>query len=149
MKKLPIKIFYILGYLASYVYTLKLKSRISHLYDIMHTAYISRFLLSYGCNILIQRPIYLANPKNISIGNKSSIRKRVSIMCIKEYHGTKFTPQIIIGSNCDIGDDTNIQCCNKIILGNGVLIGRKVMINDTSHGIYAHPDGGNLSVVFL
>ena len=42
-----------------------------------------------------------------------------------------------IGRNCNIGDDSNIQCCNTVKIGEGDRLGRKVMINDTSHGTFS------------
>lgn len=44
-------------------------------------------------------------------------------------------PQIVIGDRCDFGYYNHITCCNKIIIGNGVLTGMHVIISDNNHGM--------------
>lgn len=70
----------------------------------------------------------------ISIGNNTIIGQRVLLQCWDKYEEVKFSPQIQIGDNCSIRDDGHITCANKIIIGNNVRIGPKVLITDNSHG---------------
>lgn len=48
--------------------------------------------------------------------------------------GGKHIPEIIIGSNCSIGEYNNITSTNQIIIGDNLLTGRWVTITDNSHG---------------
>lgn len=41
---------------------------------------------------------------------------------------------MIIGDNCNFGEFNHITCLNRIIIGNGVLTGRFVLITENSHG---------------
>ena len=45
-----------------------------------------------------------------------------------------FSPEIIIGDNCSIGSQSHITAINKIVIGNNVLTGPRVLITDNSHG---------------
>ena len=82
--------------------------------------------------VYIQSHVRFHHPEFISICDGSVIGCR-ALVCAHPSSKSK-QPLIEIGHNCNIGDDCNIQCCNHIKFGNGVLLGRKVMINDTSHG---------------
>lgn len=50
------------------------------------------------------------------------------------YGSETFRPQIIIGNNVSIGDDSHITAINRIEIGNNVLTGKKITITDNSHG---------------
>ena len=50
------------------------------------------------------------------------------------YEGVHFNPQITIGNNSSIGDDSHITAINKIMIGNNVRSGKKILITDNSHG---------------
>ena len=45
-----------------------------------------------------------------------------------------FSPEIIIGDNCSIGAQSHITAINKIVIGNNVLTGPRVLITDNAHG---------------
>lgn len=57
-----------------------------------------------------------------------------------KYKGFDYTPIIEIGDNCQFGPYTHITCCNKIIIGNGVLTGSNVIISDNNHGSLTKED---------
>lgn len=42
--------------------------------------------------------------------------------------------RIIIGNNCAIGDNSHITAFNDITIGNNVLMGKRILITDNSHG---------------
>jgi acetyltransferase-like isoleucine patch superfamily enzyme len=50
------------------------------------------------------------------------------------YIGGNNTPEITLGDGVSIGDESQVTAINKIIIGNGVLTGKKVLITDNSHG---------------
>ena len=56
--------------------------------------------------------------------------------CRFEVNGKHKGKRLIIGENVNIGDDVSIRCADKIVIGNHVLMGSKVLIIDNSHGIY-------------
>lgn len=45
--------------------------------------------------------------------------------------------RIIFGENVNIGDSVSIRCADRIVIGNNVLMGSRVLIIDNSHGSYS------------
>jgi len=78
--------------------------------------------------------MHLIGGKYISIGNKSDIGLRSVLTAWDSYGLDLFQPEIIIGSNVSIGDDSHISAINKIVIGDNVLTGKKITITDNSHG---------------
>lgn len=120
-----------IAFIWSYIYSLNFSDKLLNLHRILYSFWVSRFFKSIA-DVHFWLPVYLDHPSRISIGKGTNIGRRAMI-CV---HPTNDNPnaEIVIGERSFIGDDCNIQCCNSIYIGNGVLIGRKVMINDSSHG---------------
>ena len=81
----------------------------------------------------------LIGTKYISIGS-SKIGKDVILTAYDKASGYSFTPEIIIGDNCNIGEFCHITAIQSIVIGNGVLTGRWVTITDNSHGQTTYED---------
>ncbi len=81
---------------------------------------------------LIRFPIIIRGRKYINFGKKLTTGSR----CRIDVHGKHETKKIIFGENVNMGYDVRISCCQKITIGNNVLIGSKVLITDNSHGNY-------------
>ena len=69
----------------------------------------------------------------ISIG-KGTVIGRHSILTAWKTEGNEILPSISIGKNTNINDYNHISAINKIVIGDGVLTGRYVLIADNSHG---------------
>lgn len=76
----------------------------------------------------------LIGKKHIEIGHHTKIGKYAVLTAWNKVKDNLFTPSIVIGSSCNIGDYCHITCVNKIVIGDGVLTGRWVTITDNSHG---------------
>lgn len=89
-----------------------------------------------GKSIRIDKPCILQGEgiKNVYIGDSVWIQEHTIIGCWTEYGEKHFQPSISIGNNCNIGAYNHISACNKIEIGDGLLTGRFVVINDNSHG---------------
>ena len=70
----------------------------------------------------------------ISIGDDFSLGNYSRLTAWDTFHEQTFSPEIIIGNNCKIGQEAHITAINKISIGNNVLMGTKVLITDNSHG---------------
>ena len=70
----------------------------------------------------------------ICIGNDVVIGDNSILTAWDSFGEQHFLPEIIIGDNCDIGQQAHITAINKIIIGNNVLMGTKVLITDNAHG---------------
>lgn len=58
---------------------------------------------------------------------------------IREYNGETFEPLLIIGNNVSVSAWCHITVTNHVEIGDGVLIGSKVLITDHNHGQYGGP----------
>lgn len=66
-----------------------------------------------------------------TIGNNSSIMSNCVIECCPN---AGLQPELIIGDNVSIGEYCHITCADRVVIGNGVLTGRFVLITDNGHG---------------
>jgi acetyltransferase-like isoleucine patch superfamily enzyme len=83
---------------------------------------------------MIHYPVCLLGCKYISIGEKVGIGTRSVITAWDNYEGDTFSPEITIGNNVWIGDESHITVINSVKIGNNVLMGKKITITDNSHG---------------
>jgi len=102
--------------------------------DKIYSFWIGNNIRVLGKNSLIMKDCYLLGGKHIEIGNNSCIARHGVVTCWDNYMGELFKPTIKIGDNCSIGEYCHITSINSIIIGNGVLTGRRVTISDNSHG---------------
>lgn len=98
------------------------------------SCWISFELKSIGENSFIGSSINLRGGKFISIGSHSSLGKRGILTAWDSYFGDNFIPEITIGNHTSIGEDYHITAINKIIIGDNVLMGKKITITDNGHG---------------
>lgn len=136
MKKLVIHFVRIISRWCSLCYTYKVHLSIKHKKNRIYTLWISNFIGEVGKDVMIKKPCMLegGGSRNIRIGNKTVIQDFCVLGCWKRYHTQEFSPTISIGSNCNIGQYSQITACNHIKIGNGVLTGRFVLISDNAHG---------------
>lgn len=99
-----------------------------------YTEKYKRCFKSFGKNSIMGRPVLLQGTDAISIGDGCSIKEDVSIRCYTDIKLNSLSPEILIGNGVGIGANSNISCSNKIVIGDGVRIGRMVFITDNSHG---------------
>ena len=81
---------------------------------------------------LIRFPIIIRGKKWIDFGKNLTTGRR----CRIEVNGVFEKPVLTFGENDNIGDDVRIAAAERIIIGNNVLMGSKVLIIDNSHGAY-------------
>lgn len=97
----------------------------------------------------------LVNPECISIGEETVFDRGLFLGAHNKYYCAinkaphdgelvginkqglniqQLTPELIIGSHCNIGAYNMITCTNKITIGDNLLTGKWVTITDNSHG---------------
>ena len=104
--------------------------------DKIYTLWMRRFLGHLGQHSILGRSTRLwgGGGKHIAIGDYTIIQRHSILGCWTSYHDQTFTPSITIGNNCNIGEYCHITAINKIVIGDGLLTGRFVLISDNSHG---------------
>lgn len=108
--------------------------------NILYTLWLKNFVGQIGNSSTIHYPCSLqgGGNKHILIGQHTCIQSHCILGCWNHYNAhsglQSFSPEIIIGNHCNIGEYTQITACNKISIGDGLLTGRYVYIGDNSHG---------------
>lgn len=103
--------------------------------NIFRTTWLKQFMSHVGRDSIIKTS-YVVGHRHIQIGDRCIIGRR-SILAVHT-HSENSTPILRIGNDVEIGDDNNISCVSPLVIADGVLTGRKVMINDTLHGEITH-----------
>lgn len=136
MKKVVKYLLQLLFHMLSKVYPYRLFQRILSLRDVLYTLWIRNFIGQVGKHSAIACPCSLQGEgqKRIAIGDYTSIQGHSVLGCWEKYGEQQFTPSIIIGNHCSIGEYNHITACNKITIGDGLLTGRFVYIGDNAHG---------------
>jgi len=131
-------IYNILGFLGkswTFLYSHKTSEKFELIKIILFSAWVSKEFKSFGKESRINSFSCLLGGKYISIGEKCFLGKRTALTAWDRHGHDKFTPQITIGNNVSIGDDSHITAINSIKIGSNVLMGKKITITDNAHGI--------------
>lgn len=121
----------------SHIYSYRCSEWIKRKRNWLYTLWISNFLGAVGKKCNFQYPLRLqgGGSKRIRIGACTKICS-YGVLGSWERHGKNelFEPEIIIGSDCNIGEYCHITAIKKITIGDGLLTGRFVYIGDNAHG---------------
>lgn len=83
-----------------------------------------------------ERP-YIRGIEYMQVGNNFRAGKHLWMEAIKEYGGMIYDPKIVIGDNVGLSDAVHIAATTSVVVGDGVLVGSRVLIIDHNHGIYS------------
>ena len=126
--------FQIMGWFFHFIYS----KRFSYLMYVGKREFITqlkkRSFKSFGKNTLLGSNSKIIKPKFMSIGNNSSICNGVELSCSEAVPSIGKLPEMSIGDNVSIGEYSHVTCTNTLIIGNGVLTGKRVLITDNAHG---------------
>lgn len=135
MRKIILTTLNVIASLLSALYSPQMHKKMVFLMDFFYTSWIKKSFKHFGKDSFVNRKIYLGGAQFISIGHRSVIHNETTLFACEKRGDQLFNPEITIGDDCSIGQFCNISCCNKIYVGNGVSLGRRVMLNDNSHGL--------------
>ena len=123
-------------WVVSKIYPYSISQRLHSVRDVLYTMWIKNFISQMGGHSRIAYPCSLQGDglKRIVIGDYTCIQSHSILGCWEKYGDQQFSPSIIIGNHCSIGEYNHITACNKITIGDGLLTGRFVYIGDNSHG---------------
>lgn len=104
--------------------------------------YAAKYCKQVGRKVHVSYNWKLVNPEFITIGNNFSAGTNLRLQVWTEYNKEKTTycrqagedPELIIGENVSFVSNCQISCVNKIIIGDGCLLGDNVFITDNFHG---------------
>lgn len=129
------KLLFSIGTLLGFVFPRHLYRYVYNAFSLFYTGCLSREFRLFGDSIIKFPVRSLVGAKYIAVGNGCKIGENVVLTAWDSYEGQCHTPSIKVGNDCSIGDDSHITCIRQIIIGDGVLTGKKVLITDNSHGL--------------
>lgn len=86
---------------------------------------------SFGEGSRLSSNMLLVHPEYVYVGKRCHFSPHV---IIEMNTIDEDIPILQIGDSCSFGEFTHITSCNNIIIGEGTLTGRFVLITDNSHG---------------
>lgn len=124
----------VLGYI-SFIFApplVSIKYSIYKLLEGFSTVRNKYYFNEFGKGSIIAPSCSFCHAENICVGKFTTFNK----FCILETTtiDSNLKPIVRIGDNCNFGDYTHITSANKIVIGDGLLTGRFVLISDNSHG---------------
>jgi len=134
IKRIFISIISYIGNVWSYAYSHDNNGKINFVKDLLYTAWISREFKCCGEGTIICPCRSIVGGKYISIGERCKIGLNTVLTAWSRHGCNKFSPQIVIGNDVAIGDDSHITAINRIDIGDNVLTGKKITITDNNHG---------------
>ena len=128
------KVIFLAGKFFSLIYTPKMHVYIIKTKLFFYSGYISARFKSFGKGSVASPFQKLIGAKYISVGHDVVFHDNIVLTAWDNYLNQNFTPSIEIGDRTSIGGNCHISAINSISIGNGVLLGRNITINDNSHG---------------
>lgn len=86
---------------------------------------------SFGSSSKLAPGLRLINPQYINVGTNVSVMSQCVLECTT---ASGMKPEMVLGNNISIGEYSHITCANRVVIGEGLLTGRFVLITDNSHG---------------
>lgn len=93
---------------------------------------IKRFVRCWGPSSIIEAPL-MCSYGHMAVGANVSIGKHARIQAIKEWLGSTYEPEIIIGDDVSIEQRLHLIAASKLMIGNNSTISFDVMITDVDH----------------
>ena len=87
-----------------------------------------------GPNLSIEYPAVVCGPQFIQVGDNFQSFARLRLEAFGEHGGSFYNPEIVIGNNVSMNYDCHIGCINRIVIGDNVLMGSRILITDHFHG---------------
>lgn len=100
--------------------------------------YLSTRLAKLGKGAMIEHGITWHNRKGIAIGDYVFVRRGCRLECLKRLDKNPKTIRLYIGDRTSLQQGCQVVVCEKVVIGNDVLVAANVLITDHDH-IFDHP----------
>ncbi len=135
LNKILIKIIYYSAFFVHFVVNGHIVSRLRKIHTMFYSSWVKYEFAECGKENSFGGFTTLRGAKYIHLGTGLYIGRDIVWELYDNYKGARFTPSMSFGDGSSFGDGGHITCINRVIIGNGVRIGRKVFITDNSHGL--------------
>jgi len=122
------------GFLMSFVIPCQAAESLTVMFSYMYTGYHRRHFRHFGKDSLIAYKAYFRGEKYFSVGNHTVFFRGARFAAYDQSSTVSHAPSVIIGNDCEFGNNVHITCINSIRIGNHLLTGSSVLITDNAHG---------------
>ena len=132
--KIILDIFFVVGLYLGRLFSLLSGKRDFLLYQFRRaliTGYHKGRFKSFGKGSKLASGLLLLNPQYMVVGKNVSILGKCVLECSPSEDNK---PEMVLGNDISIGEYSHISCAQQIIIGDGLLTGRFVLITDNAHG---------------
>lgn len=124
-----------IGTILSLVYTPKLSVLWKAMRSQIYTYMLKRHFRQWGDkSIIVRKALVLQGLNHISVGNDTHLGAGIQLTAWESFDNNHYSPEIIIGNNCTIRENSHITAINSIRIGDSLVTGTNVLITDNSHG---------------
>lgn len=128
------RIVFLIAKFVSYIYPYAIHAELQLFHRKIYSGWVSRNFRRFGDSVVTPTFRKLAGGKYITVGDGVIIGKSVTLTAWDRYQQDCYSPEIVIGNNSSIGDDSHLTAINGIYIGNNVRSGKKILITDNAHG---------------
>lgn len=123
----------LLGRFFSYIFPNSIFSKFQKLLQWVYTGYVTRKFQYWGSSSKMGFKMHICGESMISVLDNVFIGSGTSLTAFAiDKNDRKI--KISIGNHCMIGADCHITAINSIVIGDGLLTGKSVLISDNAHG---------------
>ena len=140
MKKFLKKIAYGIAWLTSLLFNNVVLQCGRKFICLVNTANFRRKLAKRGKNTHIGRHNCFEHLGNVSVGNNFSSGDGLWVGTYPKWGDMTYRPKIVFGDNVSCSRNCHFGAIDEIVIGNNVLFGSNVLVNDHSHGYSAVSD---------
>lgn len=72
----------------------------------------------------------------IEMGERFQAGRFLWLEAIESFNEQRFEPRIVLGDDINVSELVHIACIDSVVIGDGVLMGSKVIVTDHNHGQY-------------
>lgn len=136
MKTIVKRIIFQFMKIMAFFYPYSICQKIKGCFSFFYRQWILNFISGADYTVSIGPGLDLRGGECMTIGAHTNIGRHCILNCWTHYgkQNQILHPKLIIGQNCNIGDETHITCANHIQIGDNLLTGRRCLITDNSHG---------------
>jgi acetyltransferase-like isoleucine patch superfamily enzyme len=102
---------------------------------------------SIGPKTIIRKPMFIGNPRFISLGTGVFIRDGARLEAVPR--AGEASPEVRIGNNVSIEQDFHLACCSRITINDNVSIAARCAVVDITHPYWEVDVGKNLAASVL
>ena len=108
--------------------------------ELVNTANFRRSLKKCGKRTKIGRRNHFEHLKNVRIGSDFTACDGLWLGTYPKYANERYSPDVQIGNGVSLSRNCHIGAVGSVKIGNNVLMGSNILINDHAHGVSVNTD---------